>query len=86
MMSSSPVVNPVCWGSASPILLNLTKPYNAMRESGTGKYRLAKKLGWKLPQFDRVFTLRYRSRFDQIEKALAAVGRKVVISTTSLQG
>lgn len=58
--------------------------YHAMRESGTGKYRLAKKLGWQLPQLDRVLTLRYRSRFDQIEKALAAVGRKVVISTTSL--
>lgn len=54
--------------------------YTAMRDSGMGKYRLAKTLGWHLPQVDRVLTLRYRSQFDQIEQALAAVGKRVVVS------
>ena len=54
--------------------------YEAMHESGTGKYRLAKKLGWHLPQVDRVLQLRYRSRFDQLEQALAVVGKRVVVS------
>ena len=54
--------------------------YRAMRDSGTGKYRLAKKLGWYMPQLDRVLALRYRSRFDQVEQALAAVGKRIVVS------
>ena len=40
--------------------------YGAMRDTGMGKYRLEKILGWHLPQLNRVLTLRYRSRFDQI--------------------
>jgi len=54
--------------------------YNAMRDAGIGKYQLAKTLGWHLPQLDRVLRLRYRSRFDQVQQALEAVGKRVVIS------
>ena len=54
--------------------------YQAMRESGIGKYKLAKKLKWHLPQVDRVMRLSYASKFDQLEQALAAVGKRVVLS------
>jgi antitoxin HicB len=41
------------------------------------KAALARKLGWHLPQIDRVLDLRHASRLDQVEAALAALGREL---------
>lgn len=53
----------------------------AMQEDGIRKSELARRLHWHLPQVDRLLNLRHTtSRLDQIEMALAAMGRRVVLS------
>jgi antitoxin HicB len=51
--------------------------YQAMTEQGIRKAELARRLGWHMPQVDRLFDLRHASRFDQIEAAARALGRRV---------
>lgn len=53
--------------------------YQAMMEQGIRKSELARRLGWHLPQVDRLFDLRHASRFDQIESAARALGRSVEV-------
>ena len=53
--------------------------YQAMVEQGIRKSELARRLGWHLPQVDRLFDLRHASRFDQIESAARALGRSVEV-------
>lgn len=53
--------------------------YQAMTEQGIRKAELARRLGWHLPQVDRLFDLRHASRFDQIEAAARALGRRVEV-------
>lgn len=48
--------------------------YQAMRDAGIGKAELARRLGWHLPQVDRVLDIRHKSRLDQMDAALAAIG------------
>ena len=54
--------------------------YQAMREDGLGKADLAKRLGWHLPQVDRLLDLSHASRLDLIERALETLGRLLVVS------
>jgi antitoxin HicB len=49
--------------------------YHAMREDGVRKSELARRLGWHMPQVDRVLDMNHASRLDQAEAALAALGR-----------
>ena len=56
--------------------------YQAMTEQGIKKSELARRLGWHLPQVDRLFDLRHASRFDQIEAAARALGRHIEVSVT----
>ena len=53
--------------------------YQAMTEQGIKKAELARRLGWHLPQVDRLFDLTHASRFDQIEAAARALGRHVEV-------
>jgi antitoxin HicB len=53
--------------------------YHAMRKAGIGKAELARRLGWHLPQVDRVLDLRHASRLEQIELALRALGKRLVL-------
>lgn len=53
--------------------------YWAMRDDGVGKAALARKLGWHLPQVDRLLDLNHASKLDAIESALAALGRTLEI-------
>lgn len=53
--------------------------YQTMQESGIRKAELARRLSWHLPQVDRLLNLRHASRLDQIEAALAAMGRELEI-------
>ena len=43
--------------------------YQAMTEQGIKKAELARRLGWHMPQVDRLFDLHHASRLDQIEAA-----------------
>lgn len=53
--------------------------YQAMTEQGIKKAELARRLGWHMPQVDRLFDLHHASRLDQIEAAAAALGRHVEV-------
>jgi antitoxin HicB len=57
--------------------------YQGMREQGIGKAELARRLGWHLPQVDRVMDVQHRSRLDQMEAALGAIGRRLHVRTVS---
>ncbi len=56
--------------------------YRAMTEQGIKKAELARRLGWHMPQVDRLFDLKHASRLDQIEAAARALGRHVEVSVT----
>jgi antitoxin HicB len=49
--------------------------YQAMTEQGIKKSELARRLGWHMPQVDRLFDLRHASRLDQIEAAARVLGK-----------
>ena len=53
--------------------------YRAMRESGVSEAELAQRLGWHHPQIERLLDLDHRSRLDQNETALAALGKRLDI-------
>ena len=54
--------------------------YQGMRDSGIGKAELARRLGWHLPQVDRVLDIRHKSRLDQMDAALAAIGVRLDVT------
>jgi antitoxin HicB len=53
--------------------------YQAMTEQGIKKSELARRLGWHMPQVDRLFDLRHASRLDQIEAAARVLGRHLEV-------
>ena len=53
--------------------------YQAMTEQGIKKAELARRLGWHMPQVDRLFDLRHASRLDQLEAAARALGRQLQV-------
>ena len=53
--------------------------YRAMREAGVRKADLARRLGWHGPQIDRLLDLNHASRLDQIEAALAVLGKRLSV-------
>ena len=53
--------------------------YQAMVEQGIKKAELARRLGWHMPQVDRLFDLRHASRLDQLEAAARALGRELQV-------
>jgi antitoxin HicB len=55
--------------------------YWALRDAGITRAELMRRLGWNRESVDRLFRLDHASRLDQIETALAALGRRVNIST-----
>ncbi len=54
--------------------------YQAMREEGIAKTELARRLGWHVPQVDRLLDLAHASRLDQIEAAFQALNRTLSIT------
>ena len=55
--------------------------YQGMRDDGVGKAELARRLGWHLPQVDRVLDIQHRSRMDQMDAALGVIDRQLYVST-----
>ncbi len=53
--------------------------WEAMRAQKLGKAALARKLGWHLPQIDRVLDCAHETRWDTLERALAAVGKRLLV-------
>ena len=54
--------------------------YKAMTEQGIKKAELARRLGWHMPQVDRLFDLRHASNLDQIEAAAKVLGRHLEVN------
>ena len=54
--------------------------YQGMREQGVGKAELARRLGWHMPQVDRVLDVEHHSRLDQMDAALGAIGRRLDVT------
>ncbi|MGO4884917.1 MAG: helix-turn-helix domain-containing protein [Bryobacteraceae bacterium] len=50
-----------------------------MREESISKSDLARRLGWHVPQVDRLLNLTHASRLDHIEAAFQAVNRTLSI-------
>lgn len=53
--------------------------YGAIREARIRKADLARRLDWHVTQVDRLLDLNHASRLDQIEAALAVLGRRLVV-------
>jgi len=53
--------------------------YQAMTEQGIKKAELARRLGWHMPQVDRLFDLRHASKMDQLEAAANALGKHLEV-------
>ena len=54
--------------------------YQGMKDQGIGKAELARRLGWHLPQVDRVLDVRHRSRLDRMDAALRAIGQRLEVN------
>ena len=54
--------------------------YQTMRNQGVKKSELARRLGWHMPQVDRLLDLSHASRIDQAEAALGSLGHRLVVS------
>ena len=54
--------------------------YQGMRDDGVGKAELARRLGWHLPQVDRVLDIQHHSRMDQMDAALGVIDRQLHVS------
>ena len=57
--------------------------YQGMRDQGVGKAELARRLGWHMPQVDRVLDVQHRSRLDQMDAALGAIGRQLHVTAAA---
>ena len=68
---------PVVW---LPVLVSSKALlYNAMLASGKRKADLARSLNVSPPLVDRLISMRHKSRIDQIETALAALGKRLAV-------
>jgi antitoxin HicB len=65
--------------TVSPTALECAKlgVYSAMLEQGVKKAELARRLGWHAPQVDRLFDLRHKSKFEQLERAAEVLGKEI---------
>ena len=57
--------------------------YQAMMDQGIKKSELARRLGWHMPQIDRLFDLKHSSKFDQIEAAATVLGCHIEITVAA---
>lgn len=54
--------------------------YQGMKAQGVGKAELARRVGWHLPQVDRVLDVGHHSRLDQMDAALEAIGQRLHVT------
>ena len=75
-------------GAACAVLPTLTSVkvqlYQGMRTQGVGKAELARRLGWHMPQVDRVLDVTHHSRLDQMDAALGAIGQRLHVTATAI--
>ena len=59
--------------------------YQGMRDQRIGKAELARRLGWHMPQVDRVLDVQHRSRLDMMDAALGAIGRRLQVTVAATE-
>lgn len=59
--------------------------WNTMQEQGLRKADLARRLGVKPPQVDRLVDFLHSSKIEQVEAALAALGKRITVSVESVE-
>lgn len=64
----------------APLTTAKVELYRAARAKGVSKAELARRLGWRGPQVDRLFDLNHRSTIEHIDKALRALGKRLEVS------
>jgi antitoxin HicB len=67
----------------APLVAAKAEVFRAMRQAGMDKPELARRLGITAEAVDRLFSIHHHTGLDQIEAALAALGRKLVVSVES---
>jgi antitoxin HicB len=65
----------------APLVAAKAEVYRAMRAAGVTKAELARRVGVSPQQAQRLFDIHHASRLDQIDAALAALGRRLVVTT-----
>jgi antitoxin HicB len=65
----------------APLVAAKAEVYRAMRAAGVSKAELARRVGVSPQQAQRLFDIHHASRLDQIDAALAALGRRLVVTT-----
>ncbi len=77
-------IPPPSQGETCAVLPTLTSVkmmlYQGMRDQGIGKAELARRLGWHLPQVDRVLDVQHQSRMEHMDAALGAIGRRLHVT------
>ena len=66
--------------SVPPLTVPKIALYNAMQQKRITKAELGRRLGWHMPQVDRVLDVRHASRMDRLQQALLAVDRRLEIT------
>src|SRR5215470_12572403 len=64
-----------------PLVAGKAEAYRALREAGISKAELARRIGVAPQQAQRLFDIHHASRLDQIDAALAALGRHLVVTS-----
>lgn len=54
--------------------------YQTMRDQGVRKSDLARRMGWHMPQVDRLLDLDHASRLEHVEAALGALGKHLEVT------
>lgn len=54
--------------------------YAEMLAQGVKKSELARRLGWHMPQIDRLLDLNHASRMEHLESAARSLGREIRLS------
>ena len=65
----------------APLVAAKAELYRAMRKAGITKAELARRIGISPQQAQRLFEIRHASRLDQIETAMRALGRRLVVTS-----
>jgi antitoxin HicB len=65
----------------APLVAAKAELYRAMRKAGIGKAELARRIGVSPQQTERLFDIHHASRLDQLEAAMRAFGRRLVVSS-----
>lgn len=67
--------------SLTPLIAAKAELYRTMRRAGITKEELAQRVGISPQQARRLFDVRHPSRLDQIEAAMRALGRRLVVTS-----